>query len=161
MNRVNKTLIGILLLLIIAKYIPGIPVSVNTAVSLNVPSAITPYIKRFYKDAHRINPSIRAYYVPISFIDTNDDVVIGTCYQIHPVNYITISRSYWLESTDTERELLIYHELGHCVLGKHHSSYGIMRAYLMSPGVYEARRETYLRNLFDMRPQVLDDYADE
>jgi hypothetical protein len=69
---------------------------------------------------------------------------------------ITISQDAWTTSTEAEREELIYHELGHCVLHKAHVG-GINQAgipaSLMNPSkingaIYSQNKDFYLAGLF-------------
>lgn len=38
----------------------------------------------------------------------------------NPANVIYVNRKYWMQVGDADRELLITHELGHCVLDRRH-----------------------------------------
>ena len=69
---------------------------------------------------------------------------------------VTISAEAWASSTDAEREELIFHELGHCLLGLKHvagiNSDGIPKS-LMDPSeiqgaIYEQNRDFYLKGIF-------------
>lgn len=46
--------------------------------------------------------------------------VIGTCWL--NLNEIDISKRYWDRSLNLSRKELMYHELGHCVLGRRHTN---------------------------------------
>ena len=81
---------------------------------------------------------------------------IGLCsYDV--VNIIYIDADYWARATHWEQELLLFHELGHCVLGiRFHDNsrnqagfpLSIMSTYII-PEVYYARhRAYYLDQLF-------------
>ncbi len=53
-------------------------------------------------------------------ISINDDAV-GQCLTFNNgSNQINIDISYWNKSTDLEREFLVFHELGHCLLERSH-----------------------------------------
>lgn len=45
-------------------------------------------------------------------------VFVGYCYA--PTNSIEILRSYWKTIPTITKQMLIFHELGHCLLKKHH-----------------------------------------
>lgn len=43
-------------------------------------------------------------------------------------NQVQILKSYWNQADETSRKVLVYHELGHCELGRDHAASGIMNA---------------------------------
>lgn len=57
----------------------------------------------------------------VSFIDVLPGELIGMCASVEGYLLITINRRYWQTATPDRREALIYHELGHCLLGRHHT----------------------------------------
>jgi Zn-dependent protease with chaperone function len=69
---------------------------------------------------------------------------------------ITVSAEAWATSTEEEREELIFHELGHCVLGLAHqggiNAQGIpaslMNPYKIHGGIYRQFKDYYLAQLF-------------
>lgn len=69
---------------------------------------------------------------------------------------ITIKASAWALLTEPEREELIFHELGHCVLGRVHNStmdgsgdpVSLMNPYPIGPVTYSSHRADYLVELF-------------
>jgi hypothetical protein len=69
---------------------------------------------------------------------------------------ITISQAAWTSSSESEREELIFHELGHCVLHKTHvggiNSDGIpasiMNPYKIDGAIYSQYKSFYLTGLF-------------
>ena len=47
--------------------------------------------------------------------------VLGFCNNEDKDNhYIVLDAKYWPTATDLEKELLVFHELGHCLLGRDH-----------------------------------------
>jgi hypothetical protein len=87
--------------------------------SLNYSEEFKPYVQRFERDTGY------AVDVPISF-QKQQGFVIGVCYTYSSgERKINIDPDYWKETEtnpkkDEMRESLIYHELGHCVLGQDH-----------------------------------------
>lgn len=52
----------------------------------------------------------------------HDGNVIGRCqYGRFVTNHITIDRPYWNRSGRLGREMVVFHELGHCFLGRGHT----------------------------------------
>jgi hypothetical protein len=48
---------------------------------------------------------------------------VGLCikYGLSPLpNEVRVLKSWWDDSSDLEKELLVYHELGHCVINRKH-----------------------------------------
>lgn len=76
-----------------------------------------------------------------------DDVTpahaVGTCDGGYTVR---IRKSFWLISSDLTKKALIYHELGHCILRRHHNNAlypdgcpkSIMNAYLVTDSCYNS-----------------------
>lgn len=58
--------------------------------------------------------------IPINFNDLKDQKA-GVCYTWSSGHAeIEIDRSYWDTATENEKTAIIYHELGHCELGRGH-----------------------------------------
>jgi hypothetical protein len=80
--------------------------------------------------------------------------------------HILIDRKFWSEASYQEKELLIFHELGHCVLNRGHDSrmfcdntdYSIMNPILMLGYEYQKNKEHYLQDLFQSTYQ--DNFVD-
>ncbi len=72
---------------------------------------------------------------------------------------IVIDQPYWSRASDVEREYLVFHELGHCILGREHldskNASGICTSIMQSGdgtcrGIYNlTNREELLEELFD------------
>lgn len=83
--------------------------------------------------------------------DSIEGSVIGRCYlTVGMTPKIVIDREYWDRETETLRELLMFHELGHCVLLKDHVStnYEVMSPYILSEDYYVDNRDSLLDTLF-------------
>lgn len=72
---------------------------------------------------------------------------------------ITINRAVWPMLDEPRREALLFHEIGHCILGRPHDDAevvlggrsrpeSVMATYLLDSNVYQANREAYLNELF-------------
>jgi len=63
-------------------------------------------------DAQAINGFIK---------NIQEDDIAGTCsYQSHQPNVVPIDLEYWNASSPLRREMVVFHELGHCNLGRGH-----------------------------------------
>ena len=96
--------------------------------------------------------------IGIKFEDlSSEGTAVGICYLL--TGNIGIDKSYWEYADDLEREQLILHELGHCVLGLSHNTEmtGSCPESLMYPSLiphcYKKSREYYIKELFDNYPR--------
>lgn len=65
---------------------------------------------------------------------------------------IAFLRSYWNNSSNTTKELLMFHELGHCLLNYNHvtsNSNDIMFPTIIDPTYYRENRDAVLDKFFD------------
>ncbi len=51
----------------------------------------------------------------------NDTPILAVC--IPDDKTVLVNQKFWAGSDDTQKELVIWHELGHCVLGRDHNTY--------------------------------------
>jgi len=115
-----------------------------------VDSAVTLYVQRW----NRLYPNDQADYVEIIF-GALERPNVGWC----GPSGVTLDRSFWEKSSDLGREALVFHELGHCVLGLGHDIKDIVvngqmiHRSLMYPStfgetwMYVANRDYYLNQL--------------
>ncbi len=80
-----------------------------------------PYVQRFIEDARSRGKNIdfTATGLSIIFESRLGDNVAGVCRGKHDIEIV---RSYWNGLNDTQKEGLIYHELGHCELKRPHKN---------------------------------------
>lgn len=113
---------------------------------------VLPYLGKFLDEASArclsVEPDVSIYLVGESDIDPGEwDGVAGRC-EIFS-NHVEIRRSVWEYSDETEREILLFHELGHCLLSYYrHSETGLMSEYLMSASAYLQDRTNILDQLY-------------
>jgi len=110
---------------------------------------LLPYIELYqlnkyaYKKTYEIK-KIDAVFFSYSGLD-------GLC-KISNTGYriIEINPEYWFNATENEREVLIYHEMGHCDLNLNHSeTYSIMYPYGITGSTFGANKSYYLNLLFN------------
>lgn len=85
---------------------------------------------------------------------------IGLC-QHKNKKIITLDRKFWNNASDARKETLLYHELGHCVLLRGHTSKrlptgeyaSIMTPYILPEKDYLEHREYYVMELFERQAQ--------
>jgi hypothetical protein len=82
--------------------------------------ACSHYDPEYFQDKFRKDTGVNSN-VPIKIVKKfktdSYPLAVGLCYY-NPTPNIEILESFWLKSSDTLREILIYHELGHCALNR-------------------------------------------
>ncbi len=81
-----------------------------------------PYVKSFLAEAHAHGQYTEFFLSSIDFGDLSAEKVEngqtnGLCVN-H--DHVILSRKFWDEQDETGKMLLVYHELGHCLLGREH-----------------------------------------
>ena len=111
----------------------------------NVDDAFVEYVSRFERHYGE------AVEVGVNFGSLKD--AVGICYYV--TGNIEIDREYWNTHGEAAKEELIFHELGHCVLGREHNEHmiGDCPASIMyptlTPGCYKKHKDYYIKELFD------------
>ena len=86
--------------------------------------------------------------------------IIGTCQAANTKPLVIIDKKFYTKSSMPEREELVFHELGHCLLGRIHCnvkdkggiSVSIMEPILMSVNKFSKNRKEMLDELFKPNP---------
>jgi hypothetical protein len=129
--------------------------SLNEPAVSYVDRTFEPYIERFEEEGGVKVPKDMS----VVFQDFDYDEVIGLC-QVEPDGYrrVTILSRWWDAADETRREVLIFHELAHCVLDAEHDitvdddgvpaslMYPMIKDSLISS--YKKNRKKYLDKLF-------------
>lgn len=82
-----------------------------------------PYVAKFLSYGQTYGRHFNIDHLVVTF-GVLDGSIAGECYMGH--EYIVISTYWWPLLNDTQREILILHELGHCELGLGHDNNIIM-----------------------------------
>jgi hypothetical protein len=94
------------------------------------------YVKKFEQEQNE------DVYVDVTFKKIEPPAV-GLCWRYEDTKTgvsIEIDPDYWFSATETKKEVLIFHELGHCILGRDHEEeklYYTVPKSLMFPYVFE------------------------
>ncbi|MFT5264269.1 MAG: hypothetical protein ACI8YQ_003015 [Polaribacter sp.] len=138
-----------------------IAVTETTKSYANTPTELWDYFQRFEEEAllrgERIDLNTRNLTAEI--MEITEDGVAGTCsYSSHAPNHIVIDQSFFNQTSELLKEMVIFHELGHCVLFRGHNEATHANgtcASIMRSGIEgcrdnyrEATRKTYLDELF-------------
>ncbi len=112
----------------------------------SIPKDFAPYVASF--EAHHPVRNTRFEFGTVGATALSSDN-LAECIRGSAVtpHRIVVSEKQWNGLSDIQREALIFHELGHCVLGLDHTS-GIMQASLISGAKYQANRSTLIEELF-------------
>ncbi len=87
---------------------------------------LLPYIESFILEANDrdFDLSIDSLGILVQFENISDPSVIGRCRRDENGNNesIAVDPVYWKLATELEKEYVMYHELGHCVLNRPHTT---------------------------------------
>lgn len=104
--------------------------------------------------------------IPINFADLTNDIgygTVGVCYNAMNVNnrYISIDKTFWDSRNEVDHTILLWHELGHCLLGRIHTivtfestvldtsmPISIMYPDVISTSYFTAEKQHYINELF-------------
>ncbi|MBX2871187.1 MAG: hypothetical protein KTR30_03780 [Saprospiraceae bacterium] len=123
---------------------------------------LQPYFERFDVEARArgLDFSLEMEELEADILGIDQDGVLGQChYSDQAPNIVEVDDQFWARATDLEKEYVVFHELGHCVLGKDHNDdrntdgtcSSIMQSGLTSCRVTynSSNRESYLDELFE------------
>lgn len=132
-----------------------------------VSSSLWPYFERFEQAgaAHNINIDLSQEKLTGVIEDLPTESVAGQCtYYSHGPNHIIIDSEFWSRASDDFKEMIIFHELGHCVLDRDHREGQLDNGFCLSimrsgeepcRDVYnENTKDYYIEELF--HPQRVD-----
>ena len=109
------------------------------------------YVDRFTADARQYGKP--CYYTfTIGFITERPpdigDAAVGYCRRGFEVRVV---KSFWDSASATERNVLIYHELGHCALGLDHvdDKPDIMNSYLLDESIADKKWDSLVKTMFE------------
>ena len=128
----------------------------------NVDIALWPYFESFEKEAlnNDLRFDLNALEITGEIEKIPEQGVAGTCqYGLH-VSHVTIDEKFWNSASFLEREFVVYHELGHCVLERNHTEASFVNGIcksLMRSGLGVCRdaynnsnRSYYIEELFSV-----------
>lgn len=88
-----------------------------------VAEVLWPYFEQFEIAAAAQNVKVDLIQSKITGVveDLEEENVAGLCtYYSHSPNHVTIDLEFWNRFSDNFKEMIVFHELGHCVLGRDH-----------------------------------------
>ncbi len=101
------------------------------------------------RDLYTFKPKLNT--LSIIFIDNPLMKTTGQCVKkdrFHKKNIISLNKSNWALLTDSEKEKLLAHEIGHCILNKK-DSHGIMAKHGVNKVITDENYKILRTKLFD------------
>jgi len=114
------------LLSVVLSCTTGIPDNEISSVSKSyneVDRALWPYFEAFEEAAERYNLNIDLEQLDITGVieEIPEEGVAGTCQHGLHIHHVTIDINFWNQFSSNRKEMVVFHELGHCVLGRGHT----------------------------------------
>lgn len=90
---------------------------------VQIDNELQTYIDQFEEEALQRGLDVNFTETGIhAFIEDIEGAIVGQCqHKEDEPNVILLDRNYWDKATDDEKVLIVFHELGHCVLKKEHN----------------------------------------
>jgi len=138
-------------------------------VQYSVPTEVEPFVKSFRDEANKRNKAVSTNNLVITFGTALSEDICGECQlESGKTPRITLNNDAfcWQQASQYERECLVFHELGHCLLTRAHKTDKFPNgafASLMNPSdvaVYTTCRYPIGNDDCDRRPRR-DYYIDE
>jgi hypothetical protein len=125
-------------------------------------AAFAPYVQKFVADAALQGVDLVAemkadpVVIQLGSLDYLGSGVIGLCETGYGSRTVTLEPDFWGQISDTQDELLMHHELGHCILYRPHRSAllstgreaSIMNPIIMSSSTYLGNYDYYQNELY-------------
>lgn len=134
-------------------------------------SVLLPYVVSFEEQAkvQLSDDKFKVGDVPVNFGDTTDTKYDGVCIKYPDgTREILLKKKWFDKASEVQKEILIFHELGHCRLNRKHNSEHTMaydnnlaiKVSIMNPVVpstyyYAEYKEAYLKELFHQDTSAL------
>jgi hypothetical protein len=134
-------------------YVLLVILNLNYTYSSNQAPILKDYIDRFEKECNcKVDVQIK-----MGYMEYFPGYVIGEC-RMYPMvpRQIVINETTWPHMTDMEKEMLVFHELGHCYLGREHTEElkddSFLPKSIMYPSVFSYPhylKQYYINELFN------------
>jgi hypothetical protein len=148
---------------------PSATASVPVASLYDGPAEMASYVSKFVADAtvqgvnvlpDMQNPKLT---IQIGGLTSYGSATIGLCESGAGLRRVTFDPTFWSQASETQRELLVHHELGHCVLYRAHDTAllpsgayaSIMYPVILASSTYVANEAYYQQELFANKSSAL------
>lgn len=83
---------------------------------------IKPFVDEFFTevDNYSTTPTHKDIYYKFKDLSNEPGNVLGQCQMFINANILYISQNFWSTASEWDKRSLIFHELGHCALGRAH-----------------------------------------
>ena len=120
-----------------------------------IPLSVEPDYKLFVSKANEYNAPIRDRAVQIYFVGTPRNEV-AQCEKSESLAIIRIDPKIWNTSCEYKKQMILFHELGHCLLDREHTGEkdeeghpkSIMHSFGVTATHFKEKHEDYLAELF-------------
>lgn len=85
-----------------------------------VDSGLKKYLDTYIEEANKRNISLKSNKIMILFGKTLEDGIVGYCEDRSGVSHIIIDPGFFNSVSEAEKEMLMYHELAHCLNDRNH-----------------------------------------
>jgi hypothetical protein len=118
----KKTVLQVVFVLFILSTLPSCSEENNMVSEGFIDPELSPLLELFEAEASFRGQTVRvADYLARAEIVSMEDHLAGQCnFSEAQPNIMIINRSFWENAEMPEREYAVFHELGHCVLGRWH-----------------------------------------
>lgn len=130
--------------------------------TFNVDSALLPYVEEFRAEALAQRSTVSIDELDMHFANTSGfgPGVVGRC-EHGLVPQVTIDPVWWSIATPNNRENIVFHELGHCILMRDHDyamlapgvPASIMYPVVIPDSIYASHHTYYMYELFADAPR--------
>jgi hypothetical protein len=130
------------------------------------PAEVDPYVQLYF-ELSRLNPSVHVAqgdYLTVEFGDLSarGPSVVGFCETRNDEGLVTLNPQFWASADENVREVLVLHELGHCLSFMEHRGLilsngmasSIMYPYLVPTYMYGPNRLYFQYELFHTQPTI-------
>lgn len=115
------------------------------------------YYYQFMQDMADYRKSVISRSVVIKFDKMTNKGSIAECHYSQPRHTIKVQKAYWNASSDTTKRIIMYHELGHCILYRGHNDekdslgrpLSIMYPKIIPASLFRVNKEYYLNELMN------------
>lgn len=126
---------------------------------VEVPDEVSAYVVRFSQIGGDRGAPVAIDDLIIRFADIPNPFENGACEVAgNATPQVTLDVHAWASMDDAEREALVFHELGHCVLRRRHRDdriqgvpKSVMYTYALNSSIYTYYYDSYLNELYSIR----------